>query len=48
MAPTAGGVSEVLGVDVFVPGCPPAPIAIMHGLLLAVGLLQEDRAEVGR
>jgi Ni,Fe-hydrogenase III small subunit len=38
----AGGVSEVLEVDVFVPGSPPAPIAIMHGLLLAVGLLVEE------
>jgi Ni,Fe-hydrogenase III small subunit len=36
---TAGGVDAVLAVDVYVPGSPPAPIAIMHGLLLAVGLL---------
>lgn len=35
----AGGVDRVLGVDVYVPGSPPAPIAIMHGLLLATGLL---------
>ena len=39
---TAGGVDQVLAVDVYVPGSPPAPIAIMHALLLAIGLLTPD------
>lgn len=32
-----GGVSNVLPVDVEVPGQPPPPLAILHGLLVAVG-----------
>jgi Ni,Fe-hydrogenase III small subunit len=33
----AKGVADVLPVDVEVPGNPPPPLAILHGLLLAVG-----------
>jgi Ni,Fe-hydrogenase III small subunit/ferredoxin len=43
-AVTAGGVDRVLAVDVYVPGSPPAPIAIMHGLLLATGALTTEVA----
>jgi Ni,Fe-hydrogenase III small subunit/ferredoxin len=32
------GVASVLPVDVFVPGSPPTPIMLMHGLLLAIGV----------
>jgi Ni,Fe-hydrogenase III small subunit len=33
----ANGVAEVLPVDVEVPGNPPPPLAILHGLLVAAG-----------
>jgi Ni,Fe-hydrogenase III small subunit len=41
---TTGGVGGVVPVDVWVPGSPPSPFSILHGLLLAVGLLPDAGA----
>jgi Ni,Fe-hydrogenase III small subunit/NAD-dependent dihydropyrimidine dehydrogenase PreA subunit len=39
-----GGVDRVLPVDVYIPGDPPSPIALLHGLLLAAGRVPEASA----
>lgn len=36
-----GQIDDVLPVDVYIPGCPPNPIALLQGLLVAVGRLAE-------
>ncbi|HZW33597.1 MAG TPA: NADH-quinone oxidoreductase subunit B family protein [Isosphaeraceae bacterium] len=38
---TRGGLAHVLPVDVLIPGCPPTPLALIHGLLLAVGRVEQ-------
>jgi len=32
-----GGVDKLLPVDVYIPGCPPHPLALLHGILVAMG-----------
>jgi len=40
---TCGGVDSVVPVDVYIPGCPPNPHALLHGILLAMGRISERR-----
>ena len=42
-----GPADRVLPVDVYVPGCPPRPEAIIHGVALALAKL-EKAAEAGK
>jgi|YelNatPaOPRAMG01_1025707.scaffolds.fasta_scaffold44104_2 Ni,Fe-hydrogenase III small subunit len=38
-------IQAVLPVDVVVPGCPPSPIQILEGLLLAMGRLEKPQSQ---
>ena len=37
---TVGAVDRVVPVDVYIPGCPPRPQALLYGILLAMGRLE--------
>ena len=37
---TVGGVDKVIPVDVYIPGCPPNPHALLNGILIAIGRLK--------
>ncbi|MDA8203623.1 MAG: NADH-quinone oxidoreductase subunit B family protein [Chloroflexi bacterium] len=39
----AGPLERLLPVDVYIPGCPPSPLTLLHGLLLALGRVEEAR-----
>jgi Ni,Fe-hydrogenase III small subunit len=38
---TSGGIGASLPVDVWIPGSPPSPFSLLHGILLALGLVSE-------
>ncbi len=39
-----GGVDKVFPVDFYIPGCPPRPEAILHGIAVALGLVKKKCA----
>lgn len=42
----ANGADSVLPVDIYVPGCPPHPWSIIHGILVAMGKMEPFKPEL--
>jgi Ni,Fe-hydrogenase III small subunit/formate hydrogenlyase subunit 6/NADH:ubiquinone oxidoreductase subunit I len=40
---TRGAVDSVIPVNVYIPGCPPNPHALLHGILLAIGRIKPEQ-----
>ncbi len=38
---SATGLTEFLPVDVYIPGCPPGPLALLQGIMLAVDRVEQ-------
>jgi Ni,Fe-hydrogenase III small subunit len=38
---TMGGIDHYIPVDVYIPGCPPKPEALIYGILLALGKVNQ-------
>jgi Ni,Fe-hydrogenase III small subunit/formate hydrogenlyase subunit 6/NADH:ubiquinone oxidoreductase subunit I len=45
---TVGAVDRVVPVDVYIPGCPPNPHALLHGILLAVDRAAQNFSLINR
>jgi Ni,Fe-hydrogenase III small subunit/formate hydrogenlyase subunit 6/NADH:ubiquinone oxidoreductase subunit I len=43
-----GGVDAVIPVDVYIPGCPPRPEALLYGILLALGQVRQRVGSLSR
>jgi Ni,Fe-hydrogenase III small subunit/Pyruvate/2-oxoacid:ferredoxin oxidoreductase delta subunit len=45
---SCGGVDAVIPVDVYIPGCPPNPHALLHGILMAMGRVSKSSGDAGK
>jgi hydrogenase-4 component I len=41
-----GGADKILPIDMYIPGCPPTPLATIHGFAVALGLLTQKMKTV--
>lgn len=41
-----GGADKILPIDLYIPGCPPTPLATIHGFAVALGLLKQKMSAV--
>jgi Ni,Fe-hydrogenase III small subunit len=42
---SGAGIGSIVPVDVWVPGSPPSPFSLLHGILVGLGLLSEAGSE---